>query len=154
MMVWMRRREGRESERRRRARFGRLVEAALAELRADIEARRREGRLSPRYAELFAQALGEVGVVVEDAPDARQRAENEDPDGLLGLYEGVPRTEWAADHALLPPRITIFRLAIEDLSPSPAVQREEIRNTVKHELAHHLGYSDEDLDRLGLGDAD
>lgn len=152
-MVRMPRREGRESERRRRARFGRVVEAAVSELRAEIESRGRDGRLSPRFAELFAEALGEVAIVVADVPDARQREENDDPAGLLGLYEGVPRTEWAADHALVPPRITIFRRAIEDLSPSPAVQREEIRDTVKHELAHHLGYSDEDLERLGLGDA-
>ncbi|TMD58577.1 MAG: metallopeptidase family protein, partial [Chloroflexi bacterium] len=51
-------------------------------------------------------------------------------------------------------RITIFRRATEGLSASPARQREEVRNTVKHEIAHHLGWSDQRLHELGLGDAD
>ncbi len=151
-MAGMPRPEGRESERRRRARFGRIVQEAVRELRAEIAGATSNGRISAGLAKLFSEALDEVGVVVRDAPDARQRRENEDAEDLLGLYEGVPRTEWASDDALLPPRITIFRGAIEGLSPSPSVQRQEIRKTVKHEIAHHLGYSDDALHRLGLGD--
>ncbi len=154
MMERMRRQEGRETARRRRARFGRIVDDALAELRAEIAAAPDDGRMSEGIAKLFRDALNEVAVVVADEPDARQRRDQDDAHELLGLYEGVPRTEWAADHALVPPRITIFRRAIEELSASPATQREEIRRTVKHEIAHHLGYSDDELHRLGLGDAD
>ncbi len=154
MMGTMPRPERRENARRRRARFGRIVDDALAELRTEIAAARGDGRMSDGLAKLFRDALDEVAVVVADEPDARQRREQDEAHDLLGLYEGVPRTEWAADHALVPPRITIFRRPIEDLSPSPAMQREEIRKTVKHEIAHHLGYSDDDLGRLGLGDAE
>jgi predicted Zn-dependent protease with MMP-like domain len=150
----MSRRGGRESERRRRARFSRLVEEAVDDLVAEIKGRRDSGLLSPRLAERYLQALKEVAILVADEPDDRQREENEHADDLLGIYEGVPLTEWAADQALLPPRITIFRLATEALSPSPARQREEVRKTVKHEVAHHLGWSDQRLHELGLGDAD
>lgn len=146
----MRRREGREKQRRRRARFGRIVEAAVAELREEIAAAHQQGRISDGIARAFGEAFDEVAVLVEDEPDERQRLENPAADELLGLYEGVPRIEWAAEHALLPPRITVFRRAIEALSPSPGVQRVEIRKTVKHELGHHLGYSEADLHRLGL----
>ena len=154
MMSAMPRRQGRESERRRRSRFGRLVDEAVDELIADIKRRRDDGTLSPRFAALFLEAIEAVAIVTADAPDARQREENERPDELLGIYEGVPLTEWAADQALIPPRITIFRRATEGLSASSDRQREEVRKTVKHEIAHHLGWSDERLHELGLGDAD
>ena len=154
MMGKMRRPEGRESARRRRSRFARTVAAACDELIGEIERRRADRQISARVAQRFLEAIEQVAVVAEDEPDQRQRDETERADELLGLYEGTPLTEWAADQVLLPPRITIFRRAIEGLSASPATQREEIRRTVKHEIAHHLGYSDEDLRRLGLGDAD
>jgi predicted Zn-dependent protease with MMP-like domain len=153
-MISMPRREGRESERRRRARFARLVDEAIDELLADIERRRDEGQVSRGVAERIIDAIEHVAILVEDAPDARQREENERADELLGIYEGVPLTEWAADLAMMPPRITIFRRATEALSASPQRQREEVRKTVKHEIAHHLGWSDERLHEIGLGDAD
>ncbi len=132
-----------------------MVDAAVQELRASIATRRADGRISGGIAGLLEEALDQVPILVQDEPDARQRGELDDGGHeLLGLYEGVPLTEWAADHALVPPRITLFRRAIEDLSPSPAAQREEIRRTVLHEIAHHLGYSDERLHELGLGDAE
>jgi predicted Zn-dependent protease with MMP-like domain len=93
-----------------------------------------------------------VEILVEDEPDARQRAENERSDELLGLYEGVPLTQRSQDAPLLPDRITIFRLAVEALSSSPAEQRDIVRRTVTHELAHHFGISDDRLHELGLGD--
>ena len=154
MMVRVPRRQGRESERRARSRFGRLVAAAVEALRAEIAGARDAGTLSPRMAAGFMEAIESVPIIVADVPDRRQREENERADELLGLYEGVPRTEWEAGNALVPARITIFRLAIEDFSPSPERQRDEIRKTVKHEVAHHLGWSDEQLDRAGLGDAE
>lgn len=154
MMRAMSRREGRETDRRRRARFARLVDEAVDDLKAEIQRRREEGLLSPRFAERYLDAIDEVAIVTADGPDERQREENESAERLLGIYEGVPLTEWAADHALVPPRITIFRRATEALSASPRRQREEVRKTVKHEVAHHLGWSDEELHELGLGDAD
>jgi predicted Zn-dependent protease with MMP-like domain len=150
----MARREGRELDRRRRARFRRLVDEAVDDLVAEIGRRREEGLLSPGLAARYLEALEHVAIFVADEPDERQREGNERPEHLLGIYEGVPMTEWGADHAMLPPRITIFRRATEALSASPRRQRDEVRKTVKHEIAHHLGWSDEQLDALGLGDAD
>src|SRR5438270_10857359 len=135
-MMWsMPRLRGRESDRRRRARFERLVDEAVDELVAEIKRRREDGVLSPRFAERHLGAIEEVAIVIADEPDARQREENEYAERLLGIYEGVPMTEWAADQALIPPRITIFRRAIEAISVSPQRQRTEVRTTVKHEIA-------------------
>jgi predicted Zn-dependent protease with MMP-like domain len=100
----------------------------------------------------FAAALDEVAVVIEDEPSADQLRENElDPDETLyGLYEGVARTEYGADWIVVPNRISLFRLPLEADFADPDELAEEIRITVIHELAHHLGIDDERLHALGV----
>ena len=120
----------------RAAAFERLVDRALA-------------AIPPPYTD----ALREVAILIEDEPTPEQLAENDlDPDdGLYGLYEGVPRTEYAADWSASPNRITLFRLPLEDDFADPEELEEEVRMTVLHELAHHLGIDDDRLDELGAG---
>lgn len=102
--------------------------------------------------EPFAAALDEVAIVIDDEPSPEQRRENglRPDDTLYGLYEGVPRTEWAADWVTVPNRITIFRVPLTEDFPHPADLAEEVRITVIHELAHHLGIDDDRLDELGV----
>jgi predicted Zn-dependent protease with MMP-like domain len=115
--------------------FERLVERALAGIPAP-----------------FRDALAEVAIVVDDEPTADQRRENglADDEMLYGLYEGVPRTEYGADWAGVPNRITLFRLPLEEDFADPAELADEVRITVIHELAHHLGIDDDRLDELGV----
>jgi predicted Zn-dependent protease with MMP-like domain len=69
---------------------------------------------------------------------------------LLGLYEGVPRTERGDYGGLeLPDRITLFRLTLCDHCDDLDHLREEVMVTVVHELAHHLGIDDDRLAELG-----
>ena len=100
----------------------------------------------------FAAALDEVAIVIADEPTPDQLRENEiEPDETLyGLYEGVPRTEWGADWAPLPNRITLFRLPLEADFADPDELADEVWATVVHELAHHLGIDDSRLEELGL----
>ena len=100
----------------------------------------------------FDRALDEVAIVIEEEPSVRQRHENDlAPDeSLYGLYEGVPRTEWGADLAPVPNKISLFRWPLEADFPDPVELAEEIRLTVLHELAHHLGIDDERLGELGI----
>ena len=102
--------------------------------------------------EPFASALDEVAVVIADEPTADQRRENDvGPDETLyGLYEGVPRTEWGADWAPIPNRITLFRLPLEEDYADPDDLADEVWVTVVHELAHHLGIDDDRLEELGI----
>lgn len=102
--------------------------------------------------EPFASALDEVAVVIADEPSPDQRRENDiAPDETLyGLYEGVPRTEWGADWAPIPNRITLFRLPLEEDFADPEDLADEVWVTVIHELAHHLGIDDERLEELGI----
>ena len=113
--------------------FERLVERALASI-----------------PEPFRGALREVAIVIDDEPTPRQRQENDLADGdmLYGLYEGVPRTEYGADWVSAPNRITLFRLPLEEDFPDPRDLADEVRITVVHELAHHLGIDDDRLDEL------
>ena len=100
----------------------------------------------------FAEALDEVAIVVADEPSADQIRDNQiEPDeSLYGLYEGVPRTEWGADWAASPNRITLFRLPLEADYPDPDELADEVWATVIHELAHHLGIDDARLEELGV----
>lgn len=99
----------------------------------------------------FREALAEVAIVIDDEPTPRQRRENDlaEDEMLYGLYEGVPRTEYGADWVAVPNRITLFRLPLEEDFPDPRDLADEVRITVIHELAHHLGIDDDRLAELG-----
>jgi len=100
----------------------------------------------------FAAALEEVAVVIEDEPSPEQLRENEleGDETLYGLYEGVARTEYGADWISIPNRIALFRLPLEADFPDPDELADEVRITVIHELAHHLGIDDDRLRDLGV----
>ena len=97
--------------------------------------------------------LANVDVVVEPRPRPRHlRSAGLDPSEMLfGLYEGVPLTERTSDYGLvLPDKITIFQEPLEQAFSDDVELVSEVRTTVIHELAHHFGISDEELERLGL----
>lgn len=120
----------------RAAAFERLVDRALAAI-----------------PDPYRIALDEVAIVIEDEPSRDQLRENGiEPGGsLYGLYEGVPRAEYAADWAASPNRITLFRLPLEEDFLDPLDLEDEVRMTVLHELAHHMGIDDDRLEELGAG---
>jgi predicted Zn-dependent protease with MMP-like domain len=99
----------------------------------------------------FSDALVEVAIVIEDEPTFEQLEANDltRDDALYGLYEGVPRTEYGADWVTAPNKISIFRLPLEEDFADPDELADEVRLTVIHELAHHLGIDDDRLEELG-----
>jgi predicted Zn-dependent protease with MMP-like domain len=101
--------------------------------------------------EPFARALDEVAVMVADEPSPAQRRDAGlgPGDDLYGLFEGVPRTEYAADWAFVPATITLFRFALAQDFPDPAALEHQVRVTVLHELGHYLGIDDHRLRELG-----
>jgi predicted Zn-dependent protease with MMP-like domain len=100
----------------------------------------------------FAEALGEVAIVIEDEPtEDRLGVHDMDADDTLyGLYDGVPRTAWGADWAPVPNRITLFRLPLEADFADPEDLADEVWLTLIHELAHHLGIDEDRLHELGV----
>lgn len=102
--------------------------------------------------EPFVRALDEVAIVIEDEPSPIQRREAGlgPGDGLYGLYEGIPRTEYAAEWGFLPNKITLFSTALLEDFSDPVELEHEVWITVVHELAHHLGIPDSRLHELGV----
>ena len=97
--------------------------------------------------EEFLSQIDNLVVMVEDRPSPEQDPEG---DGLLGLYEGVSLAERGLDYyGVMPDQITVFREPHMDLGLGRRALVEEIRRTVLHEIAHHLGIDDERLHELG-----
>ena len=73
--------------------------------------------------EWVSAELGNVAVIVEDRH----------PDGIMGIYDPVGGL----------PRIVIFREA----NPTTG----EVKRTVLHEIGHHFGMNEDQIDTLGFG---
>ena len=107
--------------------FEKVVDDALEELPDDIAAR-----------------LDNVVVVVEER--------DPDGEGLLGFYQGIPLPDRGMNYAgVLPDRISIFMDTHLALGLDHEGTSAEIRRTVLHEIAHHLGIDDPRLRELGWG---
>ena len=132
-----------------RERFDALVEDVLAGLPAAVH-----------------DMLEESPLIVEDfAPRALIRDVGLDPDedDLCGLHSGVALTQRSVSQSgEVPDQIQIFRRGIIDAAGGwepgedeegafggPDAVREQIRITILHEIGHHFGLDEGDLDRLG-----
>lgn len=72
----------------------------------------------------------------------------EDPFGLTGLYDGVPMTEKSViEPSPQPDTIWLFRRAILDewVARSDVTLKALVSHVYIHELAHHFGWSDDDI---------
>ena len=101
----------------------------------------------------FLMKMENVSIIVGGSATPAQMAENDlqPTDILYGLYEGVPLTERGSYVPPLPDVITIFQNPIEHMSHTQEELELQITTTVKHEVAHYFGFSDSQLDEMGLG---
>jgi predicted Zn-dependent protease with MMP-like domain len=87
--------------------------------------------------DLLRNALSHVAVVISDG--GRRR-------GAYGLYQGDGATRDDAHD-----RIVIFRDTLRrDFGRDPDLLREQVTRTVRHELAHHVGFDELGVSRLDL----
>ena len=105
------------------------------------------GAALDQLPEAFLERLGSVAIVVEDEPTTDQLSRVRAA-GLFGLYEGVPRTSWAAEGAPVASKITIFRGPLIRAYRNPLALAAAVTDTVYHEIAHHFGISDARLEEL------
>jgi predicted Zn-dependent protease with MMP-like domain len=103
--------------------------------------------------EKFLARMNNVSIIVADRATSQQMAENglSARDVLFGLYEGVPLTERGSYVPPLPDVIMIFQEPIEKSSHSNTELADQVVVTVRHEVAHYFGFSDAELDKMGLG---
>lgn len=112
-----------------------LAERALSEIPPDL-----------------ARHIGGVGIAVEDVADDATLDEMgiESAWDLTGLYRGTPLTaRGVADSGRQPDLIFLYRepILLEWIENGEDLYR-LVRNVVIHEIAHHFGFSDDDIARL------
>jgi predicted Zn-dependent protease with MMP-like domain len=99
--------------------------------------------------EEFREQMDNVDVVIEDLPSGRQAKRMRLRNGfqLLGLYEGIPQIERGSTTygLVLPDKITIFQKSVEAVCSNDDQVENEVREVVKHEIAHHFGITDAKL---------
>ena len=119
--------------------FCQIVREAIATLPAEI-----------------AEHLENVVIDVLEAPTPEQLAsvgiseeESQQGESLYGLFIPVPGIGTSdMDMLETPNQIVIFKGPLEEDFPDPDLLRIEIWKTLIHEIAHHFGFSEEDLDRF------
>ena len=102
--------------------------------------------------EEFLPYLENLAVEIEDMPSARdcREAEIDDPQWLLGLYHGTPLTEQSVEHPYQwPERISIYQKNIQRVCRTREEIIDQVRTTVLHEIGHHFGLDEDDLEELG-----
>jgi len=104
--------------------------------------------------EKFRGLIKNVAFLVEDEPSAEVRkVEHLDiNETLLGYYHGIPHTVRGENYGVggvLPDTITLFQLPIEEeageLGGGEAAVRKVIRETIWHEVAHHFGMDEHEV---------
>lgn len=108
--------------------------------------------------EHIRRRLDDVPLIVDDRPTpAMLKSMGMGPDeSLCGLHTGVPLTERSVEHSgVLPEDIRIFREGIVetaggwDQEDADDWVFDEIWVTVLHEIGHHFGLDEKDLEDLG-----
>lgn len=117
--------------------FDRIVEQAIARIPLEIR-RHLDNVLISVQPRPSRELLTEMGY----SPDEE----------LFGLFTGVPLTERSqTDPPLYPDTIYIFQEPLEAFCRSREELIREIEITVVHEIAHFMGFGDDELEALGYG---
>jgi predicted Zn-dependent protease with MMP-like domain/uncharacterized protein (DUF983 family) len=96
--------------------------------------------------------LSNVSIVVEDKPSkyVLEKLRLLSDTALLGLFQGVPlskKSVWQS--GTMPERIILFQKNIEKLCNSDNEIKQRIKEVVRHEIAHFVGFTEEEIRKLG-----
>lgn len=108
--------------------------------------RRAISELSPEHM----AALEHVAILTADEPSPEQviKLKLRGDQLLLGLYEGVPRTQrTGSESGILPDTITIFKKPLLQISRGDDDLYAHIKQTVWHEIAHYFGISHDEMEQ-------
>jgi predicted Zn-dependent protease with MMP-like domain len=105
-----------------------------------------------RLPDPFRALVGDVVFLVDEFPDEQMCADLEldSPFDLLGLYTGRPiGAKSVDDSGILPDTIHLFRRPILDTWIETGESLEAIViHVMIHEVGHHFGLSDADMERI------
>ncbi len=113
-------------------------------------------RAIAQMPEMFRVHLDGVSVHVEEFADD-ETLDDLDIDsrwGLLGVYQGRPITEQSIwESGVLSPRIRLFRRPLlAEWEETGEDLHDLIVHVLVHEVGHHFGYSDEEMEEIDEGD--
>ncbi|AKI02949.1 hypothetical protein IMCC20628_04272 [Hoeflea sp. IMCC20628] len=110
------------------------------------------------YAQLpmhFHQLSGDLAIVIADFPDDEifEDMGLETPFDLLGLFEGQGLSErFTIETGKLANRIWLYRRPILDYwAENDETLGDIISHVLIHEIGHHFGLSDDDMERIEAG---
>lgn len=100
--------------------------------------------------EIVRNAMKNVDVIVEDVPDVAVLQKSDPPlsPSAVGLFDPEPIAPAAGKGQ--PVRIFLYRKNLEITCTNEEELVDEIGVTLLHEIGHHLGLDEEDLDARGL----
>jgi predicted Zn-dependent protease with MMP-like domain len=95
----------------------------------------------------FRSRIHNVAILVEDFPPNQPLLRPGQPMRLLlGIFHGVPTTKKSVfDLSMGPDHIVLYQKNIEAICSTDAEIRQQIRQTLMHELGHYFGMSEEQL---------
>ncbi len=94
----------------------------------------------------FKEEIENVSIVVESDPKEEYQKKLAKGGLLLGLFEGVPKTQWGTTYfGTQPSKITIFKNPILQISGNMKDLRITVHVVLMHEIAHYFGYNDDHL---------
>lgn len=99
----------------------------------------------------YIKGLDNVAIVMADEPTEQQKVKMKLRENmiLLGLYEGIPRTQRGAGYTfVLPDKITLFKHSILRVVRSEDQLFEQIKRTLWHEIAHYYGLNHKNIHAL------
>lgn len=106
--------------------------------------------------DLFRSMAGDIVFRVDDFPDDEVLAAlgMKDPFELTGLYQGVDLSQRSVmDLSAEPARVFLYRRPLLDewAERGDVTLEELVAHVLVHEIGHHLGLSDEQIDRIEGG---
>ena len=95
----------------------------------------------------FRSRIKNVAILVEDFPPNQSPPQpGQQRRLLLGIFHGVPATKKSVfDLPTGPAHIVLYQQNIEAVCSSEAEVRQQIRQTLMHELGHYFGMTEEQL---------
>src|SRR3984893_12259180 len=95
----------------------------------------------------FRSLIRNVAILVEDFPANQSPPQpGQQRRLLLGIFHGVPATKKSIfDLPTGPAHIVLYQKNIEAVCSSEAEVRQQIRQTLMHELGHYFGMTEEQL---------
>ncbi len=105
-----------------------------------------------RLPKKFRERCGEIIFRVEDFPDddVVEEMELETQYDILGLFQGVGITEQQESDPQREPNIVFLyrRPILDEWSDSEITLGDIVTHVLIHEIGHHFGFSDADMERI------